>query len=139
MHINWWPSSVKREAGSPAPIREKTAVQSSPTRSTLARGLRVRDEFIDGFIFITVAVTLIPGSHGNGGIHRLGRGYTHWGGGVGNQGKNRASDDDPDTQPEPHHQRVEMSLEDRFTGCVLAFIDEVEVFFQRGADRGHGL
>src|SRR5260370_18152301 len=115
MHINWWPSSLKREAGSPAPIKEKTATQSSPTRSALPRGLRVRDEFIDGSIFVTVAVTLIPGSHGNGGIHRLGRGYTHWGGGVGDQGKNHASDDDPHAQPEPHHYRIKWSFVDRFT------------------------
>src|SRR5260370_32014773 len=101
MHINWWPSSLKREAGSPAPIREKTAVQSSPTRSTLPRGLRVRDEFIDGFIFVTVAVTLIPGSHGNGGAHRLGRGNPHRPRGILAQRKNRASHDDPDTPPNP--------------------------------------
>src|SRR5260370_37240104 len=103
MHINWWPSSLKREAGSPAPIKEKTATQSSPTRSALPRGLRVRDEFIDGSIFVTVAVTLIPGSHRHNDVHRLSCGNAHRGGGVGNQGENRASDDDPNAQPEPHH------------------------------------
>src|SRR6266851_8830037 len=32
-----------------------------------------------------------------------------------------------------------MGLEDRLTGCVLAFIYEVQILFQRGADRGHRL
>src|SRR5258708_23037443 len=105
MHINWWPSSLKREAGSPAPIREKTAVQSIGICRTLFRKPTVRDEFSDGFSFITVAVTLVSGSYGNNDVHRFSRRNAHRGGGVGNQGKNCASENEPHAQPQPHHQR----------------------------------
>src|SRR6266851_6402107 len=82
----------------------------------------------------------IPSSHGKrGGIHRLWRGNGHRSGSIWDQGKNRAPDDDPNAQPEPHHQRVKVSLEDRFAGRVLPFVDKVKVLFQRGADRGHSL
>src|SRR5258708_1065414 len=82
----------------------------------------------------------IPGSHGKRvGIHWLGRGNAHVGGSIWEQGKNCGGDGDPNGQPEPHRQRVEVSLENRFAGRVLSFIDQVKILFQRGADRGHGL
>src|ERR1700737_683049 len=102
MHINWWPSSLKREAGSPAPIKKKTATQSSATRSALPSGPRIRDEFTDVGIFVTVDVTLIAGSYGNGGVHWFRHSDTYRGGSIGNQGKDCASDDDPNAQPDPH-------------------------------------
>src|SRR5579864_2204541 len=37
MHIIWWPSSLKRVAGSPAPVRAKTARQSRPQCSRRGR------------------------------------------------------------------------------------------------------
>src|SRR5712671_1411984 len=103
MHINWWPSSLKREAGSPAPVVQKTATPSRAMGRAFLRKANVRDEFSDGFVFITITVTLIPGSYGNGCIHWSGRGNTHRRWSIGDQGKNRASNDDPNAQPQPHH------------------------------------
>src|SRR5215471_4332484 len=64
--------------------------------------------------------------------------YDHRGWGVGHQRQDCAADDDPHTEPDPHHERIQVRFQNRMAVIwIQAFIDDVKIFFQRRADVGH--
>src|ERR1700722_16065496 len=142
MHIIWWPSSLKRVAGSLAPVRAKTARQRSPHCRRRAVLVCLVIIFIRRccpygarFLILEWPGTSMPGFHipslrdyAGASISRRYRGWVlyepchgnaDWGWSVWNQRQHCAAKDDPDTQPDPHHERVEVCFENRAAAVLI--------------------
>src|SRR5437879_5785873 len=66
------------------------------------------------------------------------RGDTH-GHGIRNQGNHGASDHDPNTHPDPHHQRIQMDLKNGTASILVQpLVHQVEIFFEGGTVGDHG-
>ncbi len=60
-------------------------------------------------------------------------------GGVGDQGQGGAAEDDPDADPDPHDQRVDVGFENWAARVLVqALVDQVEIFVQGRSYEGHG-
>src|SRR5215471_17949019 len=64
--------------------------------------------------------------------------HSHRRWGIRDQCQRGPAEDDPNTQPDPHDQRIEVRFEDRMTSVLIQpLIDEIKIFVQTRADKWH--
>src|ERR1700733_6224217 len=66
--------------------------------------------------------------------HSCRDGRADWSRGIRDQRQHGANENDPDSEPDPHHQRIQVRLDDGLSLFILAFIDQVEILFHRGTN-----
>src|ERR1700737_868657 len=140
MHISWWPRWSKGAAWSPLPTKIKMARQRNPHCMLRRIALRFVMTFASSRIRPQSSAESAPRSHRSGAFDEFCRGRAYDGLRLWDQGYTRAHDHDPDADPNPHDQRIQVSFNDGTAGVgIQSFVNQIKVFRRGGADAWNGL